>query len=379
MPFHLKVTKADSGATSGTSDDPRTPVRRNSWELSSLDPSTWPVFGITNEGIGITTDDGQTLDVEKSADFGFDRTLDGHQLASIWEGIESGMLGDPSFTSTGLADALTRAEEQNESFRHLCWDLISLARDLEDATGFQEPPNHQQLLEEARRCLELVRERLELRKQLQLSAEAVPEMEVPAPESTLLPSRGGSLKLVNPEPGIPGPGSCRLAFGSFSPVTETRSLVASCSAPALPALPALPWSACCPVARMPAPAPLPQFQTHSPQMVSRVGDSCVAQVPRFSSDGPIGNSAQYLVEPVTRGVSPLREGPLSAQAPSGIATVSFTGYPRPMATQSGVPAFAAVSQRQSPKWIGSWIRRSSCYEVPKVLRMSSFEGATQQC
>ena len=104
----------------------------------------------------------------------------------------------------------------------------------------QEPPNHQQLLEEARRCLELVRERLELRKQLQLSAEvenssdllsrmepkmqgisgvmespvyriminhemdflnfpmdgmgfpeAVPEMEVPAPESTLLPSRGG--------------------------------------------------------------------------------------------------------------------------------------------------------------------------------------------
>jgi len=378
MPFHLKVTKADSGATSGTSDDPRTPVRRNSWELSSLDPSTWPVFGITNEGIGITTDDGQTLDVEKSADFGFDRTLDGHQLASIWEGIESGMLGDPSFTSTGLADALTRAEEQNESFRHLCWDLISLARDLEDATGFQEPPNHQQLLEEARRCLELVRERLELRKQLQLSAEAVPEMEVPAPESTLLPSRGGSLKLVNPEPGIPGPGSCRLAFGSFSPVTETRSLVASCSAPALPALP---WSACCPVARMlPAPAPplMPQFQTHSPQMVSRVGDSCVAQVPRFSSDGPIGNSAQYPVEPVTRGVSPLREGPLSAQAPSGIATVSFTGYPRPMATQSGVPALT-VSQRQSPKWIGSWIRRSSCYEVPKVLRMSSFEGATQQC
>lgn len=375
MPFQLKVTKANSGATSGTSDDPRTPVRRNSWELSSLDPSTWPVFGITNEGIGITTDDGQTLDVEKSADFGFDRTLDGHQLASIWEGIESGMLGDPSFTSTGLADALTRAEEQNESFRHLCWDLISLARELEDATGFQEPPNHQQLLEEARRCLELVRERLDLRKQLQLSAEAVPEMEVPAPESTLLPSRGGSLKLVNPE----GPGSCRLAFGSFSPAqTETRSLVASCSAPALP------WSACCPVARMPMPAPPPavgvQFQrTHSPQMVSRVGDSCVAQVTRFSSDGLHGNSAQYPVEPVTRGVSPLREGPLSAQAPAGIATVSFTGYPRPMATQSGLPAFA-VSQRQSPKWIGSWIRRSTaCYEAPKVLRMSSFEGATQQC
>jgi hypothetical protein len=24
-------------------------VRRNSWELSSLDPSTWPVFGITND------------------------------------------------------------------------------------------------------------------------------------------------------------------------------------------------------------------------------------------------------------------------------------------------------------------------------------------
>lgn len=94
MPFHLKVTKADSGATSGTSDDPRTPVRRNFWELSSLDPSTWPVFGITNEGIGITTDDGQTLDVEKSADFGFDRTLDGHQLASIWEGIESGGRAD---------------------------------------------------------------------------------------------------------------------------------------------------------------------------------------------------------------------------------------------------------------------------------------------
>ena len=42
------------------------------------------------EGIGITTNDGQTLDVEKSADFGFDRTLDGQQLASIWEGIESG-------------------------------------------------------------------------------------------------------------------------------------------------------------------------------------------------------------------------------------------------------------------------------------------------
>lgn len=40
------------------SDDPHTPVRRHSWELSSLDPSTWPVFGITNASFQPTSEVG---------------------------------------------------------------------------------------------------------------------------------------------------------------------------------------------------------------------------------------------------------------------------------------------------------------------------------
>ena len=59
-------------------------------------------FGhFAKEGIGITTNDGQTLDVEKSADFGFDRTIDSHHLASIMEGIESGGEGPP-WQDTGM-------------------------------------------------------------------------------------------------------------------------------------------------------------------------------------------------------------------------------------------------------------------------------------
>ena len=34
----------------------------------------------------------------------------------------------------------------------------------------EEPPSHEELLEEARRCLELARERLELRERLQEAA-----------------------------------------------------------------------------------------------------------------------------------------------------------------------------------------------------------------
>ena len=399
MPFQLTVAKADSGNTSGTSDDPRTPVRRNSWELSSLDPSTWPVFGITNEGIGITTNDGQTLDVEKSADFGFDRTIDSHHLASIMEGIESGMLGESSFTTTGIArsreDALAKAEAENESFRHLCWDLISLGRDLEEAC-FEEPPSHEELLEEARHSLELVRQRLEHRKQLscQMSpTEAVPEMEVPAPESAPLPSRGGSLKLVHPEAGPGGSGSLPFTLSSPLPSPtqpETRSLVASCSAPTLP------WSACCPVGRgsltptptpqmlslslPPAPLPLSVHlqRSHSPQVVNR--DSALVQVPRFNSDGLLqGSSAQYPCEPVTRAVSPLREYQPPGTATSG-ASVSFAGYPPAMRPRATTQPGAAVAQRHYRQlWIGSWIRRTSCYETPKVMRMGSHEGTAQCC
>ena len=49
--------------------------------------------------------------------------------------------------------------------------LVSISCITSPQQILEEPPNHQQLLEEARRSLELVRERLELRKQLQLSAE----------------------------------------------------------------------------------------------------------------------------------------------------------------------------------------------------------------
>ena len=70
-------------------------IHHTSMRMTCRSPRMVTSHDITcQEGIGITTDDGQTLDVEKSADFGFDRTLDGHQLASIWEGIESGGRAD---------------------------------------------------------------------------------------------------------------------------------------------------------------------------------------------------------------------------------------------------------------------------------------------
>ncbi|CAK9100256.1 unnamed protein product [Durusdinium trenchii] len=365
MPLNLvavnKTESGGSGMSGEASDDPHTPVRRHSWELSSLDPSTWPVFGITNDGFGITTKEGQ-LDVEKSASFGFDRPFDPAKLESILEGSmpadASFGMGEIRLMRSELEETLARAQEENESFRHLCWDLISLGRNLEEGVGFQEPPSHEELLEEARRCLELARERLELRERLQ---EAVPEMEVPTPEGANL-SRSGSLKLARAPALDVAPGSCTLPSRNWSPPPERR-LTASCSVPALP------WSACCPVARAPAPSvPVQTWPCQwTPQMMSRP-QSCAAQVSRFSSEPP------YPCEPVTRSVSPLREpdalgpAPLAlgpSPSPLVLSAPPSSMPPRPVATPLAVPPAAAVAQRHYRQtWIGSWIKRSTSYEAP---------------
>lgn len=70
MPFQLQVQKHDSGG-SGSDATPQVPEERSQWELASLDPSSWPIFGITSEGfagIGVSKDglirDGEPPDLE---------------------------------------------------------------------------------------------------------------------------------------------------------------------------------------------------------------------------------------------------------------------------------------------------------------------------
>eukprot|EP00913_Durusdinium_trenchii_P031723 g29708.t2 len=131
---------------------------------------------LLKDGFGITTKEGH-LDVEKSASFGFHRPENASALESILEGkvSESRSLGTGYADGSGetLRMALQKAHEENESLRQLCGDFIVWAHHLEEGTEALEDPGwpseslgHEHLICEARRCLELARERLELREQL---------------------------------------------------------------------------------------------------------------------------------------------------------------------------------------------------------------------
>jgi len=172
MPFQLQVQKHDSGG-SGSDATPQVPEERSQWELASLDPSSWPIFGITSEGfagIGVSKD-GLIRDGEKSLHFALDQAA----LASITEGDAS--FNSVQFASNNVAgslqEALSQAHEQNRSLRELCWDLVHLAADLEGKEAPFQPEDHEQLTFEARRSLHVIHSRLE--EVLSLSPEEAPK------------------------------------------------------------------------------------------------------------------------------------------------------------------------------------------------------------
>lgn len=172
MPFQLQVQKHDSGG-SGSDATPQVPEERSQWELASLDPSSWPIFGITSEGfagIGVSKD-GLIRDGEKSLHFALDQAA----LASITEGDAS--FNSVQFASNNVAgslqEALSQAHEQNRSLRELCWDLVHLAADLEGKEAPFQPEEHEQLVFEARRSLHVIHSRLE--EVLSLSPEEAPK------------------------------------------------------------------------------------------------------------------------------------------------------------------------------------------------------------
>ncbi|CAJ1341341.1 unnamed protein product [Effrenium voratum] len=109
-----------------------------SWGLASLDPSTWPVFKDTQDGFGFS-----------SVKFNVSHV----SMASVPEGP-----GDSLASTQNSEEALARVYEQTEGLRQLCYDFISLALDSE-----QEVPS-ESLLSEGRRCLDLLRGRLQASK-----------------------------------------------------------------------------------------------------------------------------------------------------------------------------------------------------------------------
>ncbi|CAE6928717.1 unnamed protein product [Symbiodinium natans] len=179
MPMQLQVMSGASGGSG--SEAPQVPEERSQWELASLDPSSWPIFGITSEGfagIGVSKD-GLIRDSEKSLHFALDQAV----LASITEGDASfnSVQFAPSNVAGSLQEALSQAREQNRSLRDLCWDIVALAADLEGKESAFEAEDHEQLLFEARRSLHIIHSQLE-------KALEIPE--APKEPSLITPSVG---------------------------------------------------------------------------------------------------------------------------------------------------------------------------------------------
>ncbi|CAE7567522.1 unnamed protein product [Symbiodinium natans] len=160
----------------GPPDTPRASrITKESWGLASLDPSTWPVF---KDGFG---------------------SCNSLTIAPVPEGdpaSEGGALMD-----CGDADALATARAENESLRQLCYDLISLAQDV-DFPEAQAPPSQEMLIAEARKSL-LTMSQLMLRAATQReSKQSKPSDEISA--------RGGLCREGEPaKPGVTSKSSWR--------------------------------------------------------------------------------------------------------------------------------------------------------------------------
>ncbi|CAJ1343631.1 unnamed protein product, partial [Effrenium voratum] len=161
---NVQQQRSGASATSETSQvsqgSPKVPLERHQWELATTDPSSWPSLGISSTGlmgIGRVGGDGLLSDNDNTLHFALDRRT----LSSILEGDSS--FNAAQFKNGQVAqasvDALQQTKEQNAQLRAVCWELIALAGDWDAEL---EDMGHQELMREAVRSLEILRERLGL-------------------------------------------------------------------------------------------------------------------------------------------------------------------------------------------------------------------------
>eukprot|EP00913_Durusdinium_trenchii_P002990 g2766.t1 len=143
-------TSTDSPQSSGDwasdtlqSGEPATPRRERglqdeSWGLSSLDPSTWPVL----------------KDAFGASSMRF--TMDRMSMASVPEGDERPVT---SSQMRSLEDELAKVGEQKELLHQLCWDILVLAKS-EGFPAKEAPLSAGDLVVEAQKGLVALRQRL---------------------------------------------------------------------------------------------------------------------------------------------------------------------------------------------------------------------------